>query len=178
MRIQLSDHFTYSRLLRYAFPSICTMLFTSVYSIVDGYFVSNYVGKSPFAALNFIMPALMILGALGTMLGTGGSALVAKTLGEGDRDRANRLFSLFVYGTFLTGAAFALAGFFLLPGVARLMGAEGELAGRRGGGALRPCAVRRLPAQLRAGIRILRQAVAPPSPDRRGPGHPQPYPIC
>ena len=127
MRIQLSEHFTYGRLLRFAFPSMCTMLFTSVYSIVDGYFVSNYVGKSPFAALNFIMPALMILGAVGTMLGTGGSALVAKTLGEGDRDRANRLFSLFVYGTFLVGAFFAVLGFFLLPAVARLMGAEGEL---------------------------------------------------
>jgi putative MATE family efflux protein len=127
MRIQLSEHFTYGRLLRFAFPSMCTMLFTSVYSIVDGYFVSNYVGKSPFAALNFIMPALMILGAVGTMLGTGGSALVAKTLGEGDRERANRLFSLFVYGTFLVGAAFALLGILLLPAIARLMGAEGEL---------------------------------------------------
>ena len=103
------------------------MLFTSVYSIVDGYFVSNYVGKAPFAALNFIMPALMILGAVGSMLGVGGSALVAKTLGEQDREGANRLFSLFVYATFIAGAVFALAGLFFLRPLAALMGAEGDL---------------------------------------------------
>ena len=127
MRIQLSDHFTCGKLLRFAFPSVCTMLFTSVYSIVDGYFVSNYVGKAPFAALNFIMPALMILGAVGSMLGVGGSALVAKTLGEQDREGANRLFSLFIYGTFIAGAVFALAGLFFLRPLAVLMGAEGDL---------------------------------------------------
>ena len=82
MRIQLSDSFTYGKLIRFTLPSIAMMVFTSIYGVVDGYFVSNWVGKTPFAAVNFIMPVLMILGAAGFMLGTGGSALVAKTLGE------------------------------------------------------------------------------------------------
>lgn len=92
MKIQLSDHFTYGRLLRFTLPSIVMMIFTSIYGVVDGFFISNYVGKTPFAAVNFIMPFLMILGALGFMFGTGGSALVAMTVGEGDRKRANRIF--------------------------------------------------------------------------------------
>ena len=80
-QIQLSDHFDTRRLLRFALPSICMMIFTSVYGVVDGYFVSNFVGKTPFAAVNLIMPYLMILGALGFILGTGGSALIGKLLG-------------------------------------------------------------------------------------------------
>ena len=84
MRIQLSDHFSYGRLIRFTLPSIVMMIFTSIYSVVDGLFVSNFVGKTPFAAINLIMPILIILGALGFMIGTGGSAIVAKTLGEGD----------------------------------------------------------------------------------------------
>lgn len=90
MRIQLSDHFSYGRLIRFTLPSIVMMIFTSIYSVVDGLFVSNFVGKTPFAAINLIMPILIILGALGFMIGTGGSAIVAKTLGEGDPARANR----------------------------------------------------------------------------------------
>ena len=95
-QIQLSDHFTYGRLIRFTLPSIGMMIFMSIYSVVDGFFVSNYAGKTPFAALNLIFPFLMILSTLGFMFGTGGSALVGKTLGEGDNERANHYFSLFV----------------------------------------------------------------------------------
>ena len=84
MKIQLSEHFTYQKLLKFTAPSIAMMIFTSIYGVVDGFFVSNYVGKTSFAAVNFIMPFLQILGTAGFMLGTGGSALVAKTMGEGD----------------------------------------------------------------------------------------------
>lgn len=94
MTIQLSDHFTYKKLLRFTFPSIIMMIFTSIYGVVDGVFVSNFVGKTPFAAVNFIMPFLMILGAVGFMFGTGGSALIAKTMGENKLKKANELFSL------------------------------------------------------------------------------------
>ena len=107
MNIQLSDHFTYGKLLRFTIPSITMMVFTSIYSVVDGFFVSNFVGKTPFAAVNFIMPFLMILGVVGTMFGTGGSALIAKYLGMGQRDRANRLFSLLVYITLGCGILIA-----------------------------------------------------------------------
>ena len=96
MDISLSNHFDYKKLLRFTLPSIIMMIFTSIYSIVDGFFVSNFVGKTSFAAVNFIMPFLMILGAFGFMFGTGGSALIAKTMGEGKKEEAKRLFSLFV----------------------------------------------------------------------------------
>ena len=127
MKIQLSDHFGYGKLLRFTAPSIAMMVFTSIYGVVDGLFVSNFAGKVPFAALNFIMPFLMILGAAGFMLGTGGSALIAKTLGEGDRQRAQRLFSLLVYVTVALGAAVAVLGIVFLRPVAALMGAEGTM---------------------------------------------------
>ena len=127
MRIRLSDHFTYQKLLRYALPSIAMMIFTSVYSIVDGYFVSNFVGKTPFAALNFIMPFLYILGAVGFMLGVGGSALIAKTLGEQKEEEADRLFSLFVYVMFLLGVIFAVGGFFAVRPIAAWLGATGDM---------------------------------------------------
>ena len=97
MNIQLSEHFTYRKLLRFTFPSIVMMVFSSIYGVVDGVFVSNFVGSEPFAAINLIMPFLMILGAVGFMLGTGGSALVAYTLGAGDEKRANEIFSLLIY---------------------------------------------------------------------------------
>ncbi len=127
MKIQLSDHFTYKTLLRFTFPSIVMMVFSSVYGVVDGFFVSNFAGKTPFAAVNFIMPFLMILGAIGFMFGTGGSALIAKTLGEGDRKRANSLFSLFVYLSFLIGILIAVLGVVFLRPVAKGLGASGEL---------------------------------------------------
>ena len=92
MNIQLSEHFTYKKLFRFCLPTIAMMLCTSLYSIVDGYFVSNYVGKTAFAAVNLIMPVLMIFGCFGFMIGTGGSALVGKTLGEGKRETANRYY--------------------------------------------------------------------------------------
>ena len=127
MRIQLSDHFSYGRLIRFTLPSIVMMIFTSIYSVVDGLFVSNFVGKTPFAAINLIMPILIILGALGFMIGTGGSAIVAKTLGEGDPVRANRYFSMLVYTTVVGGAVLAAAGELSLPLVSELLGAEGAM---------------------------------------------------
>lgn len=110
MNIQLSDHFDTKRLLRFALPSILMMVFTSVYGVVDGFFVSNFVGKTPFAAVNFIMPFLMILGALGFMLGTGGSALIGKLLGEENGEKANQVFSLLIYVTLIAGVVVAVVG--------------------------------------------------------------------
>lgn len=127
MRIQLSDRFTYSKLIRFTLPSIAMMVFTSIYGVVDGYFVSNWVGKTPFAAVNFIMPVLMILGAGGFMFGTGGSALIAKTLGEGNSEKAKSNFSLFIYTSFICGMIIAILGIIFLPYIASLFGAEGEL---------------------------------------------------
>ena len=137
--IQLSDHFDCKRLLRFTFPSIIMMVFTSIYGVVDGFFVSNYAGKTPFAAVNFIFPVLIILGCPGFMLGTGGSALIAKTMGEGDKKRANQIFSLLIYvgaaagvvleerSSFTVMAVRGAAGIALLPSVAVLLGAEGRL---------------------------------------------------
>lgn len=125
--IQISDHFTLGRLLRFTVPSIVMMIFTSTYSIVDGLFVSNFAGKTPFAALNLVYPLIAILGAFGFMMGTGGSALVAKTLGEGDAPRANRIFSMIVRTTVEMGAVLVVAGVFLVEPVCRMLGAEGEL---------------------------------------------------
>lgn len=125
MRIQLSDHFTYARLLRFSFPSMVMMVFTSIYGVVDGLFVSNFVGKGPFAAINLIMPVLMITGAFGFMMGTGGTAIVAKTLGEGDRRRANEYFSFIVYITMAVGVVMSALGIILMPALSRLLGAEG-----------------------------------------------------
>lgn len=127
MHIQLSDHFDYKRLLRFTFPSMVMMVFTSLYSVVDGFFVSNFVGKTPFAAVNFIMPVLMILGSVGFMFGSGGSALVSKTMGEGEPDKARRLFSLFVYSTAVCGIIIAVISFILLRPLASFMGAEGKM---------------------------------------------------
>lgn len=125
--IQLSDHFTYKHLLRFTFPSVIMMIFTSVYGIVDGFFVSNFVGKTPFAALNFIMPVLMILGCVGFMFGTGGGALIAKTMGEGDPKKANETFSLLVYVSAACGVVLAVLGIVFLRPIAVLLGAEGQL---------------------------------------------------
>lgn len=127
MKIQLSDHFTYRRLLRFTLPSIVMMVFTSIYGVVDGFFVSNYVGKTPFAAVNFIMPFLMILGGMGFMFGTGGSALVSKTLGEGDPEGANRIFSLLIYLSTFISVIITLLGFLFLRPIAMAMGASGEM---------------------------------------------------
>ncbi len=127
MRIQLSDHFSYSKLLRFTFPPIVTMVFTSLYGVVDGLFVTNFVGKSALAALNFVYPLLNILAIFGYMVGAGGSALVAKTLGEGNKEKANKLFSMFVYGCTLLGVLLAVIGFFTLRPMLSLFGAEGVM---------------------------------------------------
>lgn len=126
-QIQLSDHFTYGRLIRFTVPSISMMIFSSIYSVVDGFFVSNFAGKTPFAAINLIMPFLMILSTVGMMFGTGGSAIVAKTFGEGDSKQANRYFSLFVYVAAILGVAFAVLGIVFIRPIAELLGAEGEM---------------------------------------------------
>ena len=127
MKIQLSEHFTYSKLIRFTVPSMIMMIFTSVYGVVDGIFVSNFVGKTAFASVNLIMPFLMLFGSLGFMIGTGGSALVAKTMGEGDHKRANRLFSMLIYLSILFGIALTVLGIVFLEPIARLLGAEGQM---------------------------------------------------
>ncbi len=127
MNIQLSEHFTYKKLLRFTLPSIVMMIFTSIYGVVDGFFVSNFVGKTPFAAVNFIMPFLMVLGAVGFMLGSGGSALISKTMGEGNKEKANRIFSLLVYVGMILGVVIATLGIIFIEPVAILLGAEGAM---------------------------------------------------
>lgn len=126
-QIQLSDHFTYKRLIRFTLPSIGMMIFASIYSVVDGFFVSNFAGKTPFAAVNIIFPFLMILSTVGLMFGTGGSAIVAKTFGEGRKEKANQYFSLFVYVSFALGVVFAVFGFIFTRPIGKLLGADGEM---------------------------------------------------
>ena len=126
-KIQLSDHFTYGRLIRFTLPTIGMMICVSIYSVVDGFFVSNFAGKGPFTAINLIFPLLCILSTVGFMFGTGGSAVVAKTLGEGDKERANEYFSLFVYTTAILGVVFAALGFAFVRPIAVGMGAEGAI---------------------------------------------------
>ena len=125
--IQLSDHFNYGRLLRFTVPAMVMMIFTSIYSVVDGIFVSNFVGKTAFAAVNLIFPFLMLLGVVGSMLGTGGSALVAKTLGQRDRELANRIFSMLVAAGVVVGVVFCIIGFWLIEDIAVLLGARGDM---------------------------------------------------
>ncbi len=127
VKIQLSDHFTYSKLLRFVYPSIVMMVFTSIYSVVDGYFVSNFVGKTPFAALNLIFPVAGVFGAVGFMVGTGGSAIVARTLGEGRPEDANRYFSMMVEATVASGVVLTLLALWLMRPIAVLLKAEGEM---------------------------------------------------
>ncbi len=127
MRIQLSDHFDYKKLLKLTLPSIVMLVVTNLYAVVDGFFVSNYAGKTPFSAVNFIMPVLLIVGSIGFMMGTGGGALIAKTMGERDSRKANEIFSMVVYLSAIMGAALAAVGAIVLRPVASALGAEGEL---------------------------------------------------
>ncbi len=127
MKIQLSDHFNYGRLLRFCLPPIVMMVFTSIYSVVDGFFVSNFAGKTSFAAINLIYPFIAILGGVGFMLGAGGSALVAKTLGEGDSEKANRSFSLLVAATAVAGLVLSALGILFLRPIAQLLGARPDM---------------------------------------------------
>lgn len=127
MYIPLSSHFTYKKLIQFTFPSIAMLIFTSIYGVVDGFFVSNFAGKTPFAAVNLIMPVIMIISTVGFMLGTGGTALVAKTYGEGDKEKANRYFSLLVYVAFAVGTVLAALGFLFVRPIASLLGAQDVL---------------------------------------------------
>lgn len=128
MKIQLSDHFNYKRLLQFVLPSTVMMIFTSIYGVVDGLFVSNFAGKTQFAAVNLIMPFLMILGAIGFMIGTGGSAIVSKTLGEGKKQEANQYFSMLVYVTIISGIVLAVAGISFIRPISVLFGADEVMA--------------------------------------------------
>lgn len=125
--IQLSDHFNYKHLLRFTMPSIIMLIFTSVYGVVDGFFVSNFVGKTAFTAVNFVIPILLVLGCVGFMFGTGGGALIALTMGSGRKDKANGLFSLLIYASVICGIILTIAGFLFLRPLLSLLGAEGQL---------------------------------------------------
>ena len=114
MNIQLSEHFTYRKLLRFTFPSIVMMVFSSIYGVVDGVFVSNFVGSEPFAAINLIMPLLIIMGAIGFMIGSGGSAIVAKTLGEGKKEKANEYFSMLIFTALIGATILSVFGFIFI----------------------------------------------------------------
>ena len=127
MQIKLSDHFSYSRLLRFTLPSIAMMIFTSLYSVADGLFVSNMVGDIGLSAVNIIFPVAMLISAVGFMLGTGGSAVVARTLGEGRPDMANRFFSMFVFAVIILGAVLSAIGVAFVESIARLVGASDAL---------------------------------------------------
>ena len=127
MQIQLSEHFTFRKLLRFVLPSIIMMIFTSIYSVVDGLFVSNFVGKTALAAINLTLPIIMGLSALGFMIGTGGSAIVARMLGEKKEDKANAYFSMLIYATMLGGIFLSVLGAILIPSICSLLGAKGEL---------------------------------------------------
>ncbi|MGL5722413.1 MAG: MATE family efflux transporter [Brevinema sp.] len=129
MTIKLSDRFTYAKLLKFTLPSIAMMIFSSIYSVIDGFFVSNFVGKASFSAINLIIPFLMIVATVGLMFGAGGTAIVANTYGAGDKKKANTYFSLFVYVAFALGVLFAVLGFIFIHPISILLGAKGELLG-------------------------------------------------
>ena len=128
MEIQLSDHFSYSKLIKFTLPTIAMMIFTSIYGVVDGVFVSNCVGSDAFAAVNLIMPIIMILGSVGFMIGTGGSAIVSKTLGEGKKEKANEYFSMLVYLCVVSGVILSVIGIIFTGPIAVLLGAKGSIA--------------------------------------------------
>lgn len=125
--IKLSDHFTYEKLIKFTTPSISMLIFLSIYGVVDGFFVSNFVGKIEFTALNFIMPFLMILGFVGFLFGTGGGTLIAKTFGEGNKIKANKIFSMLIYISIFLGILFSIFGIIFIGDVAKFLGANGEL---------------------------------------------------
>ena len=129
MRIQLSDHFTYKKLLRFVLSPILMMVFTSIYGVIDGLFISNYVGDTAFAAVNLMMPVFMIMGSIGFMLGTGGTAIVSRLLGEGNSEGANRYFSLFIFTTVAGGVFFGALGEILIPYIPRWLKADEDMYG-------------------------------------------------
>ena len=127
MKIQLSDHFTYKRLIRFVFPSIIMMICTSMYSIIDGLFISNFAGKTAFAAVNLILPVAMGVGAIGFMIGSGGSAIVAKTLGEGKKEKANEYFSMLIFTALIGATILSIFGFIFIRQICMALGARGQL---------------------------------------------------
>ncbi len=127
MKIKISDHFNYSKMLRFTFPSIMMMIFTSIYGMVDGFFISNFVGAVPFAAVNLVMPFIMVLGAVGMVFGSGGSALVSMKLGMGKKEEANEIFSFLIYSALVFGTVLSAVGFVAAEPVARFLGATDEM---------------------------------------------------
>ena len=129
MQVKLSDHFHYRTLLKFVFPSVCMMVFTSIYGVVDGFFVSNYVGKTPFAAVNLVMPFVMVIGGMGFMVGTGGTALVSKAMGQGENEKAKRYFSMMIYFTVIMAVILSVVGIVFMEPVTRFLGATDEMEG-------------------------------------------------
>ena len=127
MEINLSEHFTYKNLIKFTLPTIIMMIFTSIYGVVDGIFISNVVGANSFASVNLIMPVIMIIGTIGFMIGTGGSAIISKTLGEGENKKANKQFSMLIYLEIILGIIFTIIALLVLEPVARLLGATEEM---------------------------------------------------
>ena len=127
MEINLSEHFTYKKLIRFTLPTIIMMIFTSIYGVVDGVFISNFVGSSAFASINLIMPVIMIIGTIGFMIGTGGSAIISKTLGEGKGKEANQQFSMLIYLEIILGIIFTTIAIIFLKPIARALGATPEM---------------------------------------------------
>ena len=127
MNIQLSDHFTMGRLLRFTLPSIVMMVCTSIYSVVDGLFVANIVGSDALASINIVMPLFLVLGAFGFMLGTGGSAEVAKTMGEGRDEDAKSYFTNLTLAVAVLGVALTLGTVFFIRPISYLLGASDRL---------------------------------------------------
>ena len=127
MKIELSEHFTYKKLIKFTLPTIIMMIFTSIYGVVDGVFISNVAGSNSFASINLIMPVIMIIGTIGFMIGTGGSAIISKTLGEGNKEEANRQFSMFIYLEIILGVVFTIIGIILLRPIAKMLGATEEM---------------------------------------------------
>ena len=129
MEINLSEHFTYKKLIKFTLPTIIMMVFTSIYGVVDGIFISNVVGSNAFASINLIMPVIMIIGTIGFMIGTGGSAIISKTLGEGKVEEANKQFSMLIYLEIILGVLFTIIAIIILKPVARMLGATEEMLG-------------------------------------------------
>lgn len=127
MSIQIFEHLSYRKIIRFTSPTITMLVLSSIYGVVDGFFVSNFVGKTSFAAVNFIIPFLMILSSMGFMFGTGGGALISKTFGEGDLEKAKQLFSSIVYITIVAGIVFCGLGLICIRPFALKFGAEGQL---------------------------------------------------
>ena len=127
MEINLSEHFTYKNLIKFTLPTIIMMIFTSIYGVVDGIFISNVIGANSFASVNLIMPVIMIIGTIGFMIGTGGSAIISKTLGEGENKKANKQFSMLIYLEIILGIIFTIIALLVLEPVARLLGATEEM---------------------------------------------------